>query len=428
MRNTLQYILKILAIMTIWRYRPIIIGVTGSVGKTSAKEAIYSVLKDKIRTRRNIKNYNNEIGVPLTVLGSYVSPRTTFSGLLGWIKIFSLSLLGIIYQINYPKVLVLELGISKPNDMKYLMSFIHPKVGVFTAIGEFPSHIEFFPERDSLIKEKSLLINSLPNDGLAVLNYDDLSVRQEGDDLLKKIETVYYGFGQGADLRIENYELKADDIEKGDFGINFKLDHKGSFIPIRLVGVLGKHQVFAAAAAASVGLFFDLNLVNISEALKDYYSLPGRTNVIKGIKRTLIIDDTYNASPLSVQSGLEILNDINLKSPNQIRRVAILGDMMELGIETEAGHRVVGKKVIEAVDLLFTIGDRARFIADEAKQNGFDENKIFEFSRSKDAGLIVQEKIKKGDVILIKGSRSMRMEKIIKEIMAEPEKADELLI
>ena len=414
--------------MTIWRYRPIIIGVTGSVGKTSAKEAIYSVLKDKIRTRRNIKNYNNEIGVPLTVLGSYVSPRTTFSGLLGWIKIFSLSLLGIIYQINYPKVLVLELGISKPNDMKYLMSFIHPKVGVFTAIGEFPSHIEFFPERDSLIKEKSLLINSLPNDGLAVLNYDDLSVRQEGDDLLKKIETVYYGFGQGADLRIENYELKADDIEKGDFGINFKLDHKGSFIPIRLVGVLGKHQVFTAAAAASVGLFFDLNLVNISEALKDYYSLPGRTNVIKGIKRTLIIDDTYNASPLSVQSGLEILNDINLKSPNQIRRVAILGDMMELGIETEAGHRIVGKKVIEAVDLLFTVGDRARFIADEAKRNGFDENKIFEFSRSKDAGLIVQEKIKKGDVILIKGSRSMRMEKIIKEIMAEPEKADELLI
>ena len=428
MRNILQYILKILAIMTIWRYRPIIVGVTGSVGKTSAKEAIYSILKDKFKTRRNIKNYNNEIGAPLTVLGSDISPETTFSGLLSWFRIFSKALLGIIYQRNYPKVLVLELGVSKPGDMEYLMSFIHARIGVFTAIGEFPSHMEFFPEKSSLVKEKSLLIKSLPDDGLAVLNYDDLSIRQEGDNLLENIKTIYYGFEEGADLRIENYELKVDDIEKGDFGINFKLDYKGSFVPIRLVGVLGKHQVFAAAAAASVGLFFNLNLVDIAESLKDYYSLPGRTNLIKGIKQTWIIDDTYNASPTSVESGLEILNELSLKPSEQVRRIAILGDMMELGIKTEAGHRRVGKKVIETVDLLFTVGDRARFIADEAKQNGFNENNIFKFSRAEDAGLLIQEKIEKGDIILVKGSRSMRMEKIVKEIMAEPQKADKLLI
>ena len=428
MRNILQYILKILAIMTIWRYRPIIVGVTGSVGKTSAKEAIYSILKDKFKTRRNIKNYNNEIGAPLTVLGSDISPETTFSGLLSWFRIFSKALLGIIYQRNYPKVLVLELGVSKPGDMEYLMSFIHARIGVFTAIGEFPSHMEFFPEKSRLIKEKSLLIKSLSDDGLAILNYDDLLIRQEGDDLPENIKTIYYGFEEGADLRIENYELKADNIEKGDFGINFKLDYKGSFVPIRLVGVLGKHQVFAAAAAASVGLFFNLNLVDIAEALKDYYSLPGRTNLIEGIKQTWIIDDTYNASPTSVESGLEILNELSLKPSEQVRRIAILGDMMELGIKTEAGHRRVGKKVIETVDLLFTVGDRARFIADEAKQNGFNENNIFKFSRAEDAGLLIQEKIEKGDIILVKGSRSMRMEKIVKEIMAEPQKADKLLI
>ena len=428
MRNILQYILKILATMTIWRYRPIIVGVTGSVGKTSAKEAIYSILKDKFKTRRNIKNYNNEIGAPLTVLGSDISPETTFSGLLSWFRIFSKALLGIIYQRNYPKVLVLELGVSKPGDMEYLMSFIHARIGVFTAIGEFPSHMEFFPEKSRLIKEKSLLIKSLSDDGLAILNYDDLLIRQEGDDLPENIKTIYYGFEEGADLRIENYELKADNIEKGDFGINFKLDYKGSFVPIRLVGVLGKHQVFAAAAAASVGLFFNLNLVDIAEALKDYYSLPGRTNLIEGIKQTWIIDDTYNASPTSVESGLEILNELSLKPSEQVRRIAILGDMMELGIKTEAGHRRVGKKVIETVDLLFTVGDRARFIADEAKQNGFNENNIFKFSRAEDAGLLIQEKIEKGDIILVKGSRSMRMEKIVKEIMAEPQKADKLLI
>ena len=428
MRNILQYILKILAIITIWRYRPVIIGITGSVGKTGTKEAIYSVLNEKFRTRRNIKNYNNEIGAPLTILGSYLSPETTFSGLLGWLKIFLKSLLNIIYQKDYPEILVLELGVSKPGDMKYLISFIPVKIGVFTAIGEFPSHIEFFPEKGKLVKEKSLLIKSLPDDGLAVLNYDDLSVRQEGDDLPEKIQTMYYGFGQGADLKIENYELKADDIEKGDFGVNFKLDYKGSFVPIRLIGVLGKHQVFSAAAAASIGLFFNLNLVDISEALKDYRSLPGRTNLIKGIKQTWIIDDTYNASPLSTESSLEILNELSLNSSKQVRRIAVLGDMMELGVETEPGHRIVGKKVVETSDLLFTIGERARFIADEAKQNGFNKDKIFEFSRAEDAQLPIQEKIEKGDIILVKGSRFMRMEEIIKEIMAEPEKADKLLI
>ncbi len=428
MRNILQYILKILAIITIWRYRPLIIGVTGSVGKTGAKEAIYSVLNERFNTRRNIKNYNNEIGAPLTVLGSDVSPETTFGGLLGWLKIFSKSLINIIYQRNYPEILVLELGVSKPDDMKYLMSFLPVKIGVFTAIGEFPSHLEFFSGINKLVEEKSLLIKSLPDDGLAVLNYDDSLVKQVGSDLSEKIKTTYYGFGEGADLRIENYELRVDDIEKGDFGINFKLDYQGSFVPVRLIRVLGKHQVFSAAAAASVGLFFNLNLVDISEALKDYYSLPGRTNLIKGIKQTWIIDDTYNASPLSTESSLEILNELGLKSLNQARKIAVLGDMMELGVKTESGHRTVGKKAAEIADLIFTVGSRARFIADEAKQNGFSKDKIFEFSKAEDAGLPLQQEMQKADIILIKGSRSMRMEKIIKEIMSEPEKADKLLI
>ncbi len=428
MRNILQYILKILAIITIWRYRPLIIGVTGSVGKTGAKEAIYSVLNERFNIRRNIKNYNNEIGAPLTVLGSDVSPETTFGGLLGWLKIFSKSLINIIYQRNYPEILVLELGVSKPDDMKYLMSFLPVKIGVFTAIGEFPSHLEFFSGINKLVEEKSLLIKSLPDDGLAVLNYDDSLVKQVGSDLSEKIKTTYYGFGEGADLRIENYELRVDDIEKGDFGINFKLDYQGSFVPVRLIRVLGKHQVFSAAVAASVGLFFNLNLVDISEALKDYYSLPGRTNLIKGIKQTWIIDDTYNASPLSTESSLEILNELGLKSLNQARKIAVLGDMMELGVKTESGHRTVGKKAAEIADLIFTVGSRARFIADEAKQNGFSKDKILEFSKAEDAGLPLQQEMQKADIILIKGSRSMRMEKIIKEIMSEPEKADKLLI
>ena len=426
MRKTLEYILKILAKMTLFRYRPFVIGVTGSVGKTSAKEAIYSVLKNKMRTRRNIKNYNNEIGVPLTILGSYLSPPTNIKGLFGWVKIISLSLLKLVYQ-KYPKALILELGISKPGDMKYLMSFVHPKIGVFTAIGEFPSHIEFFPEREKLVGEKSILIKSLPKDGLAVLNYDDLSVRQAGKDLFKKIPIIQYGFGQGADLKIEGYETRIENLKKQDFGINFKLDYQGSFVPIRLTKVLGKHHVFAAAAGAAVGLKLGLNLIEVAQELKDYYSLPGRSNLIEGIKKTLIIDDTYNASPLSVESALDLLNEV-AKANEGSRKIAVLGDMMELGAETEPGHRLIGRKIIKKADFLFAVGERARFISDEAKLKGFKKENIFEFSDVEKTGLKLQETMEQNDVILIKGSRFMRMEKIVKEVMACPEKAEELLI
>jgi len=427
MRNILQYILKILAKIILWRYRPIVVAVTGSAGKTSTKEAIYHVLKKRFRVRRNIGNYNNEIGVPLTILGSYISPETTLGGMWDWLKIFLRSLFIIIYQKNYPEILILEMGICKPGDMEYFMSFIPVKVGVFTSIGEFPVHLEFFPEKSKLVKEKSILFKSLQSDGLAVLNYDDLSVRIIGDEISDKTKIIYYGFVEGANLRISNYELVIKDLKKKDYGINFKLEQEGSIVPIRLIRVLGKQHASIAAAAASVGLYFDLNLVQISNALRRYRTMPGRTKLLEGIKDSWIIDDSYNASPLSVLSGLDILREFPLEEDG-CKKIAVLGDMLELGEKTEDGHRQIGENIISTVDILFTVGDRARFIADEAKKHGFSKDNIFEFSGSEDAAIHVQKIIHRGDVILIKGSRSIRMEKIVKEIMAHPEKADKLLI
>ena len=422
MIKILEYILKIQAKIILWRYKPIIVAVTGSVGKTSTKEAIYRVLKKKFKVRRNLGNYNNEIGVPLTILGS----KTGGSSIFAWLIIFLKTIKIIIWEENYPKILVLEMGVDKPGDMKYLTSFIPVNIGVFTAIGEFPVHIEFFPEKDKLVEEKALLIKSIQKDGLAVLNYDDLSVRMVGDELSDQIKKINYGFGQGADLRIDNFELEINNFDKGDFGINFKMDYQGSIVPIRLLKALGKQQVYAIAAATSVGSFFNINMVEVSEAFREYYILPGRTNLIKGVKNTWIIDDTYNASPLAVSAALDILEAAGASDGN--RKIAVLGDMMELGVETENGHRQVGKKAASIADLLFTVGERSRFISDEAKKHGLAKDKIFEFSQSSEAGIPLQQEIKKGDIILIKGSRSIKMEKIVKEIMAEPEKANELLV
>jgi UDP-N-acetylmuramoyl-tripeptide--D-alanyl-D-alanine ligase len=418
MRSILQYILKILAKIILWRHQPVVVAVTGSVGKTSTKEAIYQVLKKRFRVRRNMKNYNNEIGVPLTILGLETAGRSVMPWLLNFLKVG----LTVFWARNYPEILILEMGVDKPGDMRYLMSFVPVKIGVFTAIGQFPVHIEFFPEKGKLVEEKALLVKSLPKDGLAVLNYDDLSVRAIGDELPKEIKTIYYGFNEGADLKIENYELKIGDFKKGDFGISFKLDYKGSVVPVKLNRVLGKQQSFAVAAAASVGLYFGLNLVEISDALRKYRSLAGRTKLLEGVKNTWIIDDSYNASPLATLAALEILEQF----PG--RKIAVLGDMLELGKDTEAGHRQVGEKAASVVDLLLVVGQRAIFIADEARQQGFAKDKIFEFAQAEEAGLLLQEKIEEGDTILIKGSRSMHMEKVVKEIMAHPKRADGLLV
>ena len=417
MRNTLEYILKIFAKIILWRYKPAVVAITGSAGKTGTKEAIYHVLKRKFKVRRNIRNYNNEVGVPLTILGSYISPETTLKGLLGWLNIFLKSIFTIIYQKDYPEILILEMGICKPGDMKYLMSFIPVKVGVFTSIGEFPVHLEFFPEMDKLVDEKALLIKSVSKDGLAVLNYDDLSVRIKGDELPDNIKTMYYGFGDGSDLKISNYELSIKDLKKKDFGVNFKLEYEGSIIPVRLIRVLGKQQASIAAAAAAVGLYFNLNLVQISNALRKYRTIAGRTMLLEGIKKTWLIDDSYNASPLSVLAALDILE----KFPCEGRKIAALGDMLELGDKTEEGHQKVGQEAAKVVDMLFVVGERSIFTADAAIKNGFNKENIFRFSNSEDAAISIQKHIKENDLILIKGSRGIRMEKITREIMAHPD-------
>ncbi|MFH1611975.1 MAG: Mur ligase family protein [bacterium] len=426
MRKIIQYILRFFAKMVLWKYNPEIIAVTGSVGKTSTKEAIYHVLRKKFKVRRNVKNYNNEIGVALTILGL----ETGGKSIIAWINNFLKALATILWKRDYPEILILEMGVDKPGDMKYLMNFVPIKVGVITAIGEFPSHLEFFPEKDNLIQEKSLMIQSLSKKGLAVLNYDDLSVRMMGDNLPEKTKTIYYGYGQGADVKISNYDVRIGDLTKRDFGINFKLEYDGSTVPVKLNKSLDKQRTFAVAAAAAVGLHYGLNLIEISSSLIKYRPLYGRNNLIRGIKRTWILDDAYNASPMSTVAALEnlvILSEVEERSEEPRRKIAVLGDMLELGQATEDGHRQVGVKVAGVADYLFTVGDRARFIADEARKQGFAGDKIFEFSTAEEAKMKVQEFTQEDDIILIKGSRGIHMEIIIKEIMAHPEKAEKLL-
>lgn len=416
LQKFVQSILKRLAAAVLKRYKPIIIGVTGSMGKTSTKEAIFSVLSAKFNVRRNTKNYNNEIGVPLTILGLESGGRSP----VAWLNNF-LKALEIIFSLQeYPEILILEMGADKPGDIKYLMSFIDPSAGVITGIGDMPVHVEFFGTSAQVAREKVKLIEFLRSDDFAILNFDDRRVKNLGSKTKAKI--LGYGFDIDAKVRAINYESNIGfDIESS--GISFKIDYQGKTVPVKREGIFGQHQVYPMLAGASAGLAFGMNLLEIIEGLKNYKPPRGRMNLLEGIKHTWILDDSYNASPAATLEALQTLAQFEGR-----RRIAVLGDMLELGQFTEQAHRQVGEKAGRSADFFFAVGDRMKFAIEAAKSKGMKKQKIFWFEDADATRFPLQMTIQKGDVILIKGSQSMRMEKIVEEIMAHPEKAGEFLV
>ncbi|HCX28072.1 MAG TPA: hypothetical protein DHI91_02945 [Candidatus Portnoybacteria bacterium] len=413
-KNFLCLTLRLLAKATLRRYRPMIIGVTGSVGKTSTKEAIYAVLKNKFSVRRNIKNYNNEIGVPLTILGQEAGGKNLWR----WLKVFLIGFFGLLYTKKYPKILVLEMGADKIGDIAYLTDFVKCDIGVVTAVGEIPVHVEFFQGPAQVAREKSNLVRCLSKTGWAILNYDDEQVRAMAARTTGQVFT--YGFSDKADLRAFNLEQHLE--EMANAGLVFKVDYQGNTMPIKLRGIFGQYQAYAVLAAAAVGLVFKINLVEIAQALKEYRAPAGRLRLLRGIKNSWILDDTYNSSPSSALGALGVLEQM----PG--RKIAALGDMLELGAFTEEAHRKIGVKAAGVLEYLLAVGERSIFLADEAKKNGLPEDRIRHFASAEEAGCFLQEIIQEGDVILVKGSQGLRMEKIVKEIMAEPDKAKELLV
>lgn len=419
LKKIVQSILWLLAKLTLKKYKPEIISITGSVGKTSTKEAIYSVLSSKWNTRRNIKNYNNEIGVPLTILGL----ETAGSSVLHWIKNLVKAFVRLFLYQKYPEKLILEWGADKPGDIKYLSKLISCDIAVITSIQ--PVHLEFFRGIDHIAREKEHILDSLKKkDGIAVLNCDNRYIKEISERT--KYRKLTYGFSDEANVKADDVIISCKDILKEDFvyGTSFKVYYKGNTVPIKLNKVLGRHQVYAALAATACGLIFDMNLVEISQALEKYISPPGRLNLLKGIKNTVILDDTYNASPASTKAALKVFQEINTDG----RKIAILGDMLELGVYSEQGHIEVGRLIPDICDILVVVGYKAQFIKEGAIEEGMSEDKIFEFDSSQKAGEFIQNKLQKNDVILVKGSQAMRMERAVKEIMAEPEKAEKLLV
>jgi UDP-N-acetylmuramyl pentapeptide synthase len=191
--------------------------------------------------------------------------------------------------------------------------------------------------------------------------------------------------------------------------------------------VVSETALYAALAAAAVALYFDFNLVEVAQALSNFNLPPGRMNLLPGIKHTFIIDDTYNSSPEAAISALDVLSQIKVDAGAE--KYAVLGDMLEIGSYTEEGHKLVGAKVVKnQINHLIAVGEKARDFIRGAKEAGMEDDYIFYFDKPEEAGRFLQNRIKAGDVLLIKGSQGARMEKIVLELMAEPERAAELIV
>ena len=416
MRLILQKILATFAKKIIKKYQPKVVGITGSIGKTSAKEATFAILNEKFKTRQNIKNYNNELGVPLTIIGSKSGGKSVFGWLFVFIKAFKLL---IIKSSNYPEVLVLEMGADKVGDIGYLVDIAKPDVSVVTKVS--PTHIEFFGSLEGIAKEKRKIVTCLTDADTAILNFDDKLVMAMQEKT--KAKTVTFGHNELADVSAVEFQNETQDsVVKG---INFKIQYKGSTVPVFLPHVVGSHQTNSALIGAAVGLSLGMNLVDVSVGLKKYKSPKGRMNVIAGIKNSLIVDDPYNSSPEAANKAVESVAKLDFE--NDTRKVAVLGDMLELGEISEKEHFNLGKKVGEdGFDLLVAVGQFRNEIIKGAQKAGLEN--CVEFEDSKIALNSITDLITDNDLILIKGSQGSRMERIVKKLMAEPESAKELLI
>lgn len=346
-----------------------VIGITGSVGKSTTKELAAEVLSRRFRTAKNPGNLNNEIGLPLSILQlSEMHERA-----------------------------VLEMGFYVPGEIEQLCSIARPQVGVVTNISHV--HMERAGTLEAIVAGKQELVESLPPapDGIAILNYDDALVRGMAAHTQARVFT--YGLSPEADLW-------ASDIQGlGLEGLRFILHCGDEHFHVK-VPLLGRHSVHTALRAAAVGRVEGMTWNQIIAGLRDSRSQL-RLVAVTGPGNSLLLDDTYNAAPSSVIAALNLLAELDG------RRVAVLGDMLELGAHEEPGHRRVGARAAQVVDELITVGERARWIADEGQRAGLAPSQVKSLADSQAATDYLRGRIGQGDVVLVKGSHGMRMDLIV---------------
>lgn len=426
MMKKIERFLGACAKKAIMRDKPVIVAIGGSVGKTSARQALTLALeaslgKDDFRASR--KNFNNELGVPLSVFGCDAPGKNVF-------KWLALLYTGAAYALGIKRLnmryVVLEMAADHPGDLDYLISLAPPSVAIMTAMG--PEHTEFFGSTENAVAEERKLLQSLPPDGEAILNGDDIDCRDSAS--LTQAEVIYYGREPQATVTILGCKSIYDSLlpDKAGTEVELAVLQNHSY-KLFLKGVFGDTHAYAIASALAFCVSMDHMSGPVIGYLQQHYTgMPGRSRLVPGVKNTMLLDDSYNAQPQAMKKAVHELSKFPVETGS--KRIAVLGEMLELGDLAEKEHREVGRwAAVNNIDFLVCCGKLARIIGDSAVNSGLPRDKVVYFENSSEAGLYIQQQVlKKGDVVLIKGSQGSRMEKITKELMADPLKAPELLV
>ena len=422
----------IIAILTIEsrlilkKYKPFIIAVTGSVGKTATKDAIFSALAGSGHIRKSDKSLNSEIGLPLTIIGV----PTAWKSLSGWMKNISAGFSLIVQPRKsgaYPEILILEIGADHPGDIKRVAKWLRPDIAVITKVGDKPVHVEFFKSPAQVFEEKSALAYAVKPGGTAVLFADEPKIVALGEELKKKGITVNtFGLSENVDVRGTDYAVLNIDTEGRSAPVGFTFIVGESKVVVK--NVIGQTFMYPLLAAAAVARVRGLEQAQIIENINTYEAPKGRMNIVAGVNGSTLIDDTYNSSPDAVVAALATLGSLASTG----RKIAVLGDMMELGSFSAEEHRNIGKLVGASsggrVDILVTVGQRSRATAEEAIQAGMAPDHVMSYSSSAEAGEALLGIVRAGDIVLIKGSQSTRCERVTKTLMADPSLAEDLLV
>jgi UDP-N-acetylmuramoyl-tripeptide--D-alanyl-D-alanine ligase len=398
------------------RTKPYVIAVTGSVGKTSTKDAIFAVVKDHKRARKSEKSFNSEIGVPLSVLGL----PNAWSNPLLWVKNFIDGFFVAFFSKNYPEVLVLEAGVDRPGDMAKLATWLKPDVVVMTRLPDVPVHVEYFGTPEAVVAEKMQLLDALKPTGVFVYNHDDMQLQAAA----KSVRQQAVGYGRDLPTHVtasRDRILYHDDMP---VGTACEISYLGETVTLKVYGTLGIQSVYAYTAAAAVAVVLDIPLTHVVSVLQEYEPPAGRMRVLPGIKSTVVIDDTYNSSPIAAEASLLTLKELR----GFKRRIAVLGDMLELGQYSSREHERIGALAAGCVDMLITIGVRSRKTAEGALEHGLSEKVILQYDDVEKAARELQNLLQIGDVVLVKASQGIRAEKVVEEIMADLTTASRVLV
>lgn len=413
-KSLILLLLMIEARAVLQKYRPAVILVTGSVGKTSTKEAIYAALTRSVFVRKSEKSYNSDIGVPLTILGV----PNGWSNAVSWIRNVIDGAMMLLMTVPYPQWLVLEVGADRPGDLSRTLAWLRPSVVVATPIPEVPVHVEFYDSPESVFIEESFPLSLLAKGGTAVVPSGDARLIS----LPLPSGIVRMSYGETADAEVRAMRIRTLTMDGMPTGTSFDVMYQGERAHVTLAGAIGGNHATAVAAGIAAAIATGISFATAAAGFSGYSTPPGRMRLIPGVKGTVIIDDTYNSSPVAAHEALATLASL----PGTGRKIAVLGDMMELGGHSVVEHEKVGRAAVE-VDLLVTVGVRARGIAAGAVAAGKPESAVSSFERGADAASYLLATLAPGDVVLVKGSQSVRLERVTKALMAEPGRAKDLL-